>query len=325
MALTMALALVHCHLVFCRVDLRWRKAHDWSSMTLDWEHVRLFLAVAREGSLAAASARLAVDVSTVSRRLDRLEEIVGAPLFDRTRDGTVPTALGEELLAPAERMELAAVEFASAGSSVETEVEGAVRLTAPPGIADAFIAPALARLYARHPRIVVELDASIGYADLTRREADLAIRSARPSGGDLVVTKLVTARSVPLASEAYAKKLGKLKRLEDARWIVWDRDLAHLPDAAWLRKHAPNVAPVFRTSHYGSQLAAARAGLGVVMAADAFARDGLVEIAHAKSLDTAWEDLPVGTLWLVGHRALRHVPRVAAVWSFVLEEFGADR
>jgi DNA-binding transcriptional LysR family regulator len=286
---------------------------------LDWEQVRLFLAVVRERSLARAGARLALDVSTVSRRLDRLEAELGAALFDRTREGTTPTVVAEQMLPYAEEMELAAIRFATAGAKTETEVEGTVRLTLPPGIADAFVAPALMQLYERHPKLVVELDASVGYADLTRREADLAIRASRPASGELVAVKLVTTVSVPLASAAYARQLGKLKRLDDARWIVWDRDLAHLPDAVWLRKHAPDVVPVFRSSHFASQLAAARAGLGVVMAARPFTSTGLVEVAHARSLDAAWSELPSGTLWLVGHRALRHVPRVAAVWSFVLE------
>lgn len=289
---------------------------------LDWEQVRVFLAVARERSLAGASARLAVDVSTVSRRLDRLEEQIGAPLFDRTRDGTTPTALAEQVLPHAEEMELAAVRFAAAGAKVETEIEGTVRLTVPPGLADVFIAGALPDLYARHPRLVIELDASVGYADLTRREADIALRAHRPASGDLVAVKLLSARGVPLASPTYAKKLGKLKRLEDARWIVWDRDLAHLPDAQWLLKHGPGITPVLRTSHFASQLAAARAGLGVMIAAKAYEQEGLVEVARARSLDAAWAELPSSTLWLVGHRALRQVPRVAAVWAFLLERFG---
>src|SRR5579862_7255324 len=91
---------------------------------LDWEQIRLFLAVARERSLAGAAARLRLDVSTVSRRLDRLEEQVGAPLFDRTRDGTTGTELAEQLVAHAEEMELSAARFASAGALVETQVEG---------------------------------------------------------------------------------------------------------------------------------------------------------------------------------------------------------
>jgi|HubBroStandDraft_4_1064222.scaffolds.fasta_scaffold21918_2 DNA-binding transcriptional LysR family regulator len=289
---------------------------------LDWEQVRVFLAVVREGSLSGASARLALDVSTVSRRLDRLEEGVGSALFDRTRDGTTPTALAEQMLPHAEEMEVAAIRFAAAGASVETEVEGTVRLTVLPGIADTFIAPAFAKLIERHPRLVVELDASIGYADLTRHEADLAIRAARPTSGDLVALKLVAARSVPLASPAYARQLGKLKSLADARWIAWGPDLSHLPDAQWLRKHGPTVTPVLCTSHMASQLAAARTGLGVTLAARQFAGDTLVEVPHAKTLDPAWAELPEGSIWLVGHKALRRVPRIAAVWDFIVETVG---
>jgi DNA-binding transcriptional LysR family regulator len=129
---------------------------------------------------------------------------------------------------------------------------------------------------------------------------------------------------VPLASADYARRLGKLKRLEDARWIAWGNDLAHMPDAIWLRKHAPNIVPVFRTSHFQSQLAAARSGLGVMITPGPFADAGLVEVDHARALDAAWSELPSGSLWLVGHRALRHVPRVEAVWSFVMEVFGAQ-
>jgi DNA-binding transcriptional LysR family regulator len=306
--------------------LRWRKLNRMPSppkAPLDWEQVRLFLAVARARSLSGASARLGLDVSTVSRRLDRLEEEVGSALFDRTRDGTSPTALAEQLLPHAEEMELAAIQFASAGASVETEVEGTVRLTVLPGVADAFVAPALAKLAARYPRLALELDASIGYADLTRREADIAIRAMRPTSGDLVALKLVTARSVPLASREYARALGKMRSLDAARWIAWGHDLAQLPDAQWLRKHAPAETPVLRTSHIQSQLAAARAGLGVVVAARQLGGDALVEVAHAKTLDAAWAELPESSLWLVGHKALRRVPRVAAVWDYVVETIGA--
>ena len=112
--------------------------------------------------------------------------------------------------------------------------------------------------------------------------------------------------------------------MDAARWITWGRELAHIADAQWIAKHGRGIEPVFRTSHFGSQLAAARSGLGLVVTAHPAERTGLVEVRHAKSLDAAWADLPVATLWLVGHRALRHVPRVAAVWAFVLEELAAD-
>jgi DNA-binding transcriptional LysR family regulator len=288
---------------------------------LDWDQVRLFLAVARGGSLAEAAARLGLDISTVSRRLDRLEEELGVHLFDRTREGTVATAAAEQMLPHAEEMELGMHRFTAAGAQVETAVEGTVRLTVPPGVADAFVAPRLVELHARHPGLVVELDASIGYADLTRREADLALRARRPTGGDLVVVRLIEARSLPMTSAGYARELGKLARLDDARWVDYAADLAHLPGPRWLRAHAPAVAPVLRTSHYASQLAAARAGLGVVLAAEPYRETGLVPVTPSRRLAAAWRELPVEELWLVGHRALRHVPRIAAVWEFVLEAF----
>lgn len=292
---------------------------------MDWDQVRLFLAVMRGRSLAAAGERLVMDVSTVSRRLDRLEESLGVTLFDRTREGTRPTELAEQMLADAEEIELAITRFSSIGERAETRVEGVVRLTVPPGIADVFIAPSLRALHKKHPALVLEIDASIGYADLTRREADLALRTSRPTSGELVVMKLVTTREFPMASPAYARTLGALKDLADARWIAWGEDLAHLPSSRWLRTHAPSITPVLRTSHMGTQLAAARTGLGVMLAADAYRAAGLVPVEHSRALAPAWDALPSSDLFLVGHRALRNVPRVAAVWAFLANKFQAYR
>src|SRR5437899_5249234 len=125
--------------------------------TIDWDQVRVFLAVARAGQLAGAAARLGLDISTVSRRIDRLESELGVHLFDRTRDGTIATAAAEAMLPAAEDMERGLALFAAAVDAIETVAEGSVRLTAPPGVADSFIAPLLARFHQRYPRVVVEL------------------------------------------------------------------------------------------------------------------------------------------------------------------------
>jgi DNA-binding transcriptional LysR family regulator len=286
---------------------------------MDWDQVRIFLAVARAGQLAGAAARLGLDVSTVSRRLDRLEADLGVHLFDRTRDGTVATAAAESMLPAAEDMERALAQFATAVDSIETVAEGPVRLTAPPGVADAFVAPLLAEFRTRYPKVTVDLDASIGYADLTRREADLALRASRPRSGDLVAVRLVATRSIPMTSPAYAAELGKLRRWSDARWITWGADLMHIPTGRWMTEHLRGITPVLRTSHFSSQLAAAAAGLGVTLASEPFQRvRPLVPVAIARSLVTSWDTLPVEDLWLVGHRALRTVPRVAALWEFLV-------
>jgi DNA-binding transcriptional LysR family regulator len=131
-----------------------------------------------------------VNASTVSRRLDALERAVGAHLFDRTLDGVLPTAAAEALGPHAEAMERAASGFALAAQDREVAAEGEVRLTAPPGLAQYLVAPALPRLFHRPSRLRLHVDASVAYADLTRREADLALRMTRPTAGDLVMNRL---------------------------------------------------------------------------------------------------------------------------------------
>src|SRR5262245_31755214 len=288
--------------------------------TLDWDQVRVFLAVARAGQLAGAAARLGLDVSTVSRRLDRLEHELGVHLFDRTREGTVATAAAEAMLPAAEDMERGLAQFAAAVDAIESTAEGTVRLTAPPGVADAFVAPLLARFHQRFPRVVVELDASVGYADLTRREADLALRATRPRSGDLIAVKVVSTPALPMTSAGYAAELGRLKRWSDARWITWTADLMHIPTGRWITEQIPGVVPVLRTAHFGTQIAAAAAGLGVALASEPFRFvHSLVPITVSRGLQPAWDALPVEELWLVGHRALRTVPRIAALWDFLAD------
>lgn len=284
---------------------------------IDWDQVRVFLAVARAGQLASAGARLGLDVSTVSRRVDRLESELGVHLFDRTKEGTRITAAAEAILPAAEEMERALAQFVTAKDAIETTAEGVVRLTCPPGVADAFVAPLLARFYEKYPRVVVELDASIGYADLTRREADLALRANRPHSGDLVAVKVVTTRAIPMTSPEYAEELGRIKKWSDARWIGWGADLAHIPTARWMTEHTP--PPVFRTNHFTSQISAASAGLGVIVTSEPFIHvRRLAPVRVSRALEPTLEKLPVEDLWLVGHRVLRAVPRIAAVWDFLL-------
>ncbi|MCA9552265.1 MAG: LysR family transcriptional regulator [Myxococcales bacterium] len=288
---------------------------------LDWDHVRVFLAVARAGQLSGAAERLGLDLSTVSRRLTRIEGALGLDLFERSKDGTTLTAAAEAMIPAAEEAERALADFLGAANAAETVAEGVVRLSVPPGVAEVFVAPLLARFFTAHPQVRVELIASVAYADLTRREADLAIRTTMPKSGDLVVKKLVTTRALPMASPGYAQQLGALQRLEDARWIGWDRELEHIPVARWLAAHGPGVTPVLRTSHFASQIAAAEAGLGVALMPEPFQFvRPLVAVPPGRALKrAAWAALPEESLFLVGHRALRRVPRVAVLWDFLVE------
>jgi DNA-binding transcriptional LysR family regulator len=285
-----------------------------------WDDLRFILALAREKSLKGAARALGVNATTVGRRLESFEESVDAHLFDRTPDGVLPTAALELLLPQALEVELAAAEFARALAGLEREPEGLVRITAPPGIAQLFLAPALAEFHERFPRIRIELDASIGYADLTRREADIALRAVRPESGDLVAVKLGTAGSTMLASPKYAAELGKLADPARARFIDYGRELSGLRSSQWIATNVGPSAVVFRSNDMRSQLEAAQRGLGVVINSLIVAEPArLVEVELAPKVRRSLDAIPQDALWLVGHRALRQVPRIAAVWDFLVE------
>jgi DNA-binding transcriptional LysR family regulator len=287
-----------------------------------WDDVRIFLAVARARSLGQAAHRLRLDTSTVSRRLRALEESLGAKLFERTRQGLIATRMAEQMLPAAEAIESSHARLTRATSALETIAEGKVRVSVPPGMADAFIAPALTRLRARHPGISIELDTSIRVVDLTRHEADLALRSLAPKGAELVVTKLLHSAWVVAASAALVRELGKITSWRDAPWIDWDYDLSNMPAAIWLARYAKGAAIALRTNHMGAQLKAAESGLGLLLVPEPYLKThALVPVRYASTLAASVARLPEDDLWLVGHRVTRDTPRIAAVWSFLAREF----
>jgi DNA-binding transcriptional LysR family regulator len=287
----------------------------------EWSDVRVFLALWRGRTLSAAASRLGVNASTAGRRLAALEEALGVRLFDRTPDGVLPTHAAEQLVGYAEQLEHAANGLGGAVSGFEAAPEGTVRLTATPAVAENLIAPAIARLRKRYPGLVLEVDASIPYADLARREADVAVRLNRPSSGDLVSVKLADVPSVIAAARPLAKSVGALRALGEAPWLAWEASLGHLPDARWVSAHVPLSAIVMRTNSVGALLRAAEDGAGLLLISTGQARARrLVEVKLTQALRASLSPMPENSLWLVTHRALRQTPRVAAVWGFLLEE-----
>lgn len=289
-------------------------------LDLRWDDVRVFLALYRERNLSGAGKRLGLDASTASRRLAALEEALATPLFDRMPEGLRATLAAERLLPAAEETEAGMLRFATAVDGLERKVEGVVRLATFPGLADNFLPPIFARLLAAHPGLRLEVDVGAAVADLGRREADLALRSVRPQSGDLVMTKLLSSRWLLMAAPERARKIGKLAAWDDVPWIEWGADLAHIPSSRWLSTHAPTVRPVLRTSAGGAFVAAIEHDVGVGLMTEHFtAVRRIVPVKLAPALEPAAALWPVDDLWLVGHRALRDVPRVAAVWQFLVE------
>jgi DNA-binding transcriptional LysR family regulator len=292
----------------------------------DWDDARVLLALFRKRTLRGAGQVLKINASTIGRRLDALERALNARLFDRSLDGLQPTAAAEQLLPHAESLEQAALGLVAAAEGFEREPEGVVRISCVPGVADHFIAPALSRFVDRYPGLRIELDSSIAYADLTRREADIALRINRPSSGDLVALKLMDDRDAILGSQAYVRELGPLKKLSDARWLGWGHDLDLLPSSRWLAERVPETSIVLRSSSINALLGAAESGVGLVLLSNVFRRVRPVfEASLVPALAREAASLPTLELWLVGHRALREVPRVAAVWELLVAEFARER
>jgi DNA-binding transcriptional LysR family regulator len=292
------------------------------SEKLAWDDVRLFLALCRARTLGEAAATLGVDVSTVSRRLDQLELALATTLFDRGRDGISLTQSAEDLMPTAEEIEHAVARFASEAEGLERTVSGVVRLACPPDLAEVLIAPLVPELRASHPALFIDIDPGEAVLDLTRREADLALRTVRPVKGDLVVTSLGSVRWVLAAAPALAKKLGPLRALTDAPWVGWGERLAGIPPARWLATHAPDAQRVGRSDSLLLQLALAKLGVGVALVPEpSLGHYGLVELKLSAALREAGQ-VPSQELFLITHRALRRVPRVAVVWDLLVARVG---
>jgi len=222
----------------------------------------------------------------------------------------------------AEEIEAAMTRFSTAAEGLEREVAGTVRITCPPDVAEVAVVPILPELLRRHPALHVDLAPGEPVLDLTRREADLALRTVRPVRGDLVVTRLLTLTWVPAAAPKLARVLGALRSWTDAPWVGWGERFGNIGPARWHSKHVPGAEaePVVRSDSLRMQIAVVATGVGVALIpAPSVEHFGLVPVKIAASLRAAATDLPVDELFLVTHRALRDVPRVRVVWDLLVQ------
>ncbi|RYD41132.1 MAG: LysR family transcriptional regulator, partial [Sphingomonadales bacterium] len=156
---------------------------------MDWDRLQYFLFLARHGTLARASAALQVDATTVSRRVSALEAALGQTLFERAPSGFVLTAAGRALVPHAEAMATAAARIHSAREG-GSALSGQLRVSVSEGFGNSFIAPRIAGFVAAHPELEIDLVASSGFLNPSRREADMAVLLARPRKGPLITRKL---------------------------------------------------------------------------------------------------------------------------------------
>ena len=290
---------------------------------LAWDDVRLFLALCRARTVRGAADALSVDASTVSRRLAALEEALLATLFDRGREGIAPTEAAERLMPVAEEIEEAMARFANEAEGLERSISGLVRIACPPDLAEVMIAPLVLELRERHAGVHIEIHPGEAVLDLTRREADVALRTVRPVRGDLIVTRLGSVRWVVVAAPELARALGALRSWNDAPWVGFGERLSSIAPARWLATHARGAEPVVRSDSLTLQIALARRGVGVALIPEPSVEYyGLVRVKTSAGLREAVEAWPSDELFLVTHRALRQVPRVRVIWELFVDRIG---
>jgi len=285
-------------------------------MQASWDDLRIFLSLAREGTLTTAAKSLGVSHPTVARRVQALEKQIGARLFERLPDRFVPTAAGEELLADTEAMEKAALSINRRSAGLSDTVSGVVRLSAGEAMA-AWLARHLPELRSGLKQIEFELTASHTLANLSRREADLLIREQVPDLGGIVARKLGRAAYAIYGRRALARAKIELKTLP---WIGFDDDHAYMPGQAWLRALLDGAKPVVRGNNWLVLHEAARGGAGLAVL-PCYLGDPDPQLQRIGNvLPDVFADQ-----WLLVHRDLRALPRVRAVMDAMIVLFQRER
>ena len=264
-----------------------------------WTDLRFLLAVHREATLTAAAETLGVNQTTVTRRLKALEAATGEPLFERLRGGPVLTAIGQEMVLTAERLESELLDLEARMLGGQSHLEGPVRLTMPVVLAAELVEEAR-RFAAAYPRIQLELIGADGDRDISRREADVALRLAgeRPKPQH----ELVGRRTCPISIAVYgAASLLELPWAERP-WLGRVESFAGWSVVDTYREKLGGYT-AFRTNDAFSVLEAARSGAGLTVLPCGTPR-------LTRGLVCMTEPEPIGEMWLMTHRELRRNPRI---------------
>jgi DNA-binding transcriptional LysR family regulator len=278
---------------------------------MEWSDLRVFLAIAREGTLGAAARKLGQTQPTMGRRLRALEEAVGHQLFQRTSDGFILTDEGAAVVSHAERMEEEAQAFERQLAGQERHLEGMLRITSSGWFATHVLTPVLADFSRVHPRITLEMLTDSRFFSLSRREADLAFRIQPFEEPDVVSRKLLhmpyglyaaTGSPHPLAGDGAGATL-----------ISMDTAFGGMPDAAWLQRILPNARVVFRSNDRDvqAQMCARGAGLAVLP------RPLGDRLTDVERVDLG-EQPPGRDTWLGYHRDMRRLARLRALVEMVV-------
>ncbi len=288
----------------------------------DWNDLRFFLELSRQGKLVRAAARLQVDHTTVSRRIGALEKELDVRLFDKSPRGYQLTDAGLRLLPLAERIESESNRLYQDIAGKDARLGGTVRVAAPEALGAQVIARHVTAFRREHPGIEIELVAETRRMSLSKREADIAISFSRPESGRLFAWKLCDYRLRLYGARDYLAAYSAIESVEDLAdhgFVTYIDDLIEMPELRFFDATVRNARVVFRSTNVSAQYNAILDGIGL----------GLVHCFMARSESRLQVVLPdeisvERAYWLVVHEDLRAVARVDAVCAFLTRILGEN-
>jgi DNA-binding transcriptional LysR family regulator len=278
---------------------------------LDWDDIRFFVALAETGTLAAAARAMKISHVTVSRRLANLERNLGCALLQRRPDGYQLTAEGAAVLANALEMRRRVQEICDTTTDKGDTVKGVIRLSLTRTLADHFIAPRLTPFIRANPGVIVELMTESRNVSIARREADIALRLARPVDGEMIARRVAT-----LSFGFYA---AAHVNVDEGSFIAFaeGEDIA---EAAWLARFIGDRRTPVRSSSPTVQMVAAETGLGLALLPNYLAQQNprLQKVRLT-------EDLPTREIWLVRPKEQVHSARLRRFVNYIVELFDHEK
>ncbi len=274
----------------------------------DWDDLRFLLAAMRSGSLSGAARRLGVNESTVARRIARFEAKLGSRLLERSAGRLQPTATGSAVIAAAERVERETQAIESQLTGIDSRAAGTVRLTSVPILVNQLLIPALLNLRQQHPELQLELIAEPRDLSLTKREADIALRLARPRKE----TRNIARRIATLDYAVYGPAEHREERLP---WVTYEDNMTDLPQTRWIQDQIgreDDSGALVKVNDAEGVIACLCAGLGKSLLPIPVAQraPGLRRLP-------GFPRGPSRELWLITHPDLRHLTRIRVVLEWL--------
>ncbi|MGO4395721.1 LysR family transcriptional regulator [Variovorax sp. M-6] len=278
---------------------------------MEWSDLRIFLAIAKEGSLGAAARHLGQSQATVGRRLRALEEAIGHPLFLRTDDGYTLTDEGAAVLPRAERIEGETLALQRELSGRDPELEGVIRLSSSHWFGEHLLTPVLAEHAARRPGVVIELITSARAYSLLRREADVVFRVYPFDDAEIVSRRLMS-----ISYAAYIKSGARHPAAGDGAGttlVTMDTVFGAMSDAVWLKGILPNATVIARSNNRDVQARMCALGAGLAVLPCPLGDS----IAQLERVDLG-DEPPHRDTWLGYHRDLRRQARLQALLDLLI-------